>query len=361
MRSLLLAVLSLAAFAVPAIAAVQPPKGWPKHFAIGAQDSPGGAPSAKAQGRIDLRYQYLTGGLGSNGWRNWNENGTFVSRYVSESRRARVLPVFTYYQALPSSPIDGDEKERDLATIRDTATLRRYFDDFTLALKRIGKARAVVHVEPDLWGYVQMAARNDDARTVPGAVAFAKRFVRLRNRHAPNVLLAYHLSSWGTNRSHVASNFGPARTRGLARRSARFYRSLGTKFDLVFNDVADRDDGWRVHVNGERVARDHFEPGDFARHDRFLATFTRATRRAVALWQVPVGSSGLPDTWEQYRDNRLEWWLADGNGSHLRRTQRAGVIGLLFGGGADGCTTPRSDGGVFFRLASAYAKRPLRL
>jgi len=63
-----------------------------------------------------------------------------------------------------------------------------------------------------------MASRNDDARTVPGAVAFAKRFVALRNRYAPKVLLAYHLSAWGTNRSHVASNYGPARTRALARR-----------------------------------------------------------------------------------------------------------------------------------------------
>ena len=356
-----LAVLVLLAFAAPAEAAVRAPKGWPKHLAIGAADQPGGAASLKARGRVDLRYQYLTGGLGANGWSRWNPNGAFVSRYVAESRRAGLLPVFTYYQALPSSPGSGDEAQRDLATIADAATLRRYFADVALALRRIGRARAVLHVEPDLWGHVQMASRRDDARTVPGAVAFARRFVRLRDRHAPNVLLAYHLSSWGTNRSHVASNFGPARTRALARRSARFYRSLGTRFDLVFNDVADRDDGWRIHVNGERVPQHRFERGDFARHDRYLAAFTRATRKPVALWQLPVGSSGLPDTWQRYRDNRLEWWLRPGNQAHLRRTKRSGVIGLLFGAGADGCTTPRTDGGVFFRFAAAYARRRLPL
>ena len=98
------------AFAAPAAAgaAVKAPKGWPKHLAIGAADQPGGAPSAKARGRLDMRYQYLTGGVAGTGWSTWNPNGTFVSRYVSESRRAGLMPVLTYYQALPSSPVDGD-------------------------------------------------------------------------------------------------------------------------------------------------------------------------------------------------------------------------------------------------------------
>jgi hypothetical protein len=37
------------------------------------------------------------------------------------------------------------------------------------------------------------------------------------------------------------------------------------------------------------------------------------------------------------------------------------VIGLLFGGGADGTTSAQTDGGLFYRLASAYERHPLPL
>lgn len=37
------------------------------------------------------------------------------------------------------------------------------------------------------------------------------------------------------------------------------------------------------------------------------------------------------------------------------------MIGLLFGAGADGCTTSQTDGGHFFRHARAYARARLRL
>jgi hypothetical protein len=37
------------------------------------------------------------------------------------------------------------------------------------------------------------------------------------------------------------------------------------------------------------------------------------------------------------------------------------VIGLLYGGGADGTTTAQTDGGRFYRLAAAYERHPLPL
>ena len=72
----------------------------------------------------------------------------------------------------------------------------------------------MLHVEPDLWGFIEQRASNDDAATVPAVVAstglpelaglpnnvagFAQAIARLRDRYAPNVLLGYHLSTWGT-------------------------------------------------------------------------------------------------------------------------------------------------------------------
>ena len=100
---------------------------------------------------------------------------------------------------------------------------------------------------------------------------------------------------------------------------------------------------------------------DFARHDRYIARFVKRTHTPVVLWQLPLGDTLLSNTWGHYRDNRLQWWLGDPSGRHLRATRDAGVIGLLFGGGADGTTSSQTDGGFFYRLARVYLAHPLRL
>ena len=354
------------------------PPGWPSHLVVGVADQPGGAPQVAAH-RLDARYQYLAGGVDTgSGWATWNEDGTFVSRYVAESRRARVLPVLTYYMLLQSAGngAGGDEAEQDLAHLRDTALMRTYYADLRLALRRAAGTRTVLHVEPDLWGYVQQRARRaDDASSGPAAVAssgdpalaglpdtaagFAQAVVRLRDREAPDVVLAWHLSSWGTNDSPTANDLPGVRIDALAARSARFYRSLGAPFDVVFNDVADRDDGFRRVVLGERRVAHHWGPGDVRRHLRYVRGVSRATGRSVVLWQLPLGNRRLPNTDGRYRDNRVDLLL--GRRANLRRARAAGVIGLLFGAGASGCTTPATDGGHFYRLARRYARAPLRL
>ena len=143
----------------------------------------------------------------------------------------------------------------------------------------------------------------------------------------------------------------------LAARSADFYRSLQAHFDLVFNDVTDRDAGFYRVIEGNPHTA--WGPADFRRHDAYIAGFTRRTHVAVVLWQLPVGDTRLNNTWTHFRDNRLQWWLTDPTGQHLRATRNSGVIGLLFGGGADGTTGPNTDHGFFWRLARRYEARPL--
>jgi hypothetical protein len=176
---------------------------------------------------------------------------------------------------------------------------------------------------------------------------------------APHVLLAYHLSVWGTDEDLTNNKPSLARVDRLAAISAAFYQSLHAHFDLVFNDVTDRDAGYYQYV--ENDPRTWWGPADFARENRYIAGFTHRTRTAVVLWQLPLGDTHLNDTWGHYRDNRLQWWLGGGSAAHLRATRAAGVIGLLFGAGATGCTTAQSDGGFFFRLARRYEQHPLGL
>jgi hypothetical protein len=346
---------------------------------IGVTDGPGGAARVSARGDVAYRYQDLAGGVDRpGGWAAWNPNGTFVSRYVRESHAAGITPVLTYYTLLQSGPDRGaGEVGKDLANLADPALMRRWYADLRLALVRARQAargrRVIVHVEPDLWGYVQQRSRGDDARTVPAAVAssgdpelaglpdpaagYAQALVRLRDRHAPRVTLAWHLSTWGTGSGTTPGDPAARHIDALAARSARFARSLGARFDLVFNDVADRDDGFREKVLGERPVVHHWGPGDAARHLRWVRGVTRATRTPMVLWQLPLGNRRLPNTPKRYRDNRVD--LLIGSRAALHRVRAAGIVALLFGGGADGCTTAQTDGGHFFRLARAYARRPL--
>jgi hypothetical protein len=333
------------------------PMGWPHHLALGVSDSPGDAHTLRAQAPVDMRYQYLAGGVNTgHGWATWNPNGSFVSMYVRESFAAGMIPVFTYYQLLQSAPAVGsNEQAKDISNLRNPGTMSAYWADYSLLLRRVaasaGPRMVVIHVEPDLWGYLEQAGATKLARS------FAHHLIALRDRLAPHVLLAWHLSVWGTKEDPTYSKPSLPHMDHLAAISAAFYASLHAHFDLVFNDVTDRDAGFYQDVEGN--PHTWWGPADFIRHDRYIAGFTRRTHTAVVLWQLPVGDTHENDTWNHFRDNRLQWWFGAGSAAHLRATRDAGVIGLLFGAGAAGNTTPQTDGGFFYRLARGYEQHPL--
>src|SRR4051794_15444442 len=179
---------------------------------IGLSDGPGGAAKLRQAAPFEYRYQYLAAG-----WENWNPNGSFVTRYVRESVKAHLTPVFTLYTIRQSPPGRdvADEAKADLGNLRNRRTMKAWYANARLLFKRAGAfegRRVIVHVEPDLWGYVQQAAKGDRAASVPAVVGhglpnnvsgFARYLVRLRHKYAPNVRLAYHLSGGGAE-AHIA-------------------------------------------------------------------------------------------------------------------------------------------------------------
>ena len=282
-------------------------------------------------------------------------DGSFVSLYVAESRAAREIPVFTYYQLLQSKPGGGDEAHADLANLRDADTMHAYWADLETFFRRAaGPKPVVLHVEPDLWGYIEQASTGDDAASVPAVVpdglpqtaaGFAQEFVRMRDRLAPNVILAWHMSGWGTGHD-IAIEDPPDRTVvAYATRSAAFYRSLDAAFDLSFEDFSDRDAGFYEKV--EHVSTAWFTAADFHRHLLYGRTFVRLAGIRMAAWQIPLGNTrmrAMDDTTGHYQDNRVQWLLDGAHGrAHLRAYVRAGYVGFLFGGGAGG-TTCACDG-----------------
>jgi hypothetical protein len=368
---------------------------------------PGDATKMRRTAPFRFRYQYLAGGVNTGqGWATWNENGSFVTRYIRDSVAHKMIPVFPYYMLLQSSPAGRDEKQTDLAHIDNVALMRAYYADLKLFFQRARqatKSSVVLHVEPDFWGYAQQASQNDNASTVPAAVAstglpelaalpdtvagFAQAVVLLRDQLAPNVLLAYHMSGWGT--MHAISYEDPpdVTVRRYAARSAAFEKSLGARFDLSFEDFSDRDAGYYKKIQGDPNA--WFKPADFHRHVLYTQVFVQRTGLRMVAWQIPYGNTIMRaenNTWNHFQDNRVQWLLNEPKRTHLRAYVKAGVVAFLFGRGADGntcacdaahdgVTNPKSingnkrrsyssddDGGFFRNRAKNYYKhKVLRL
>ena len=106
---------------------------------------------------------------------------------------------------------------------------------------------AIVHVEPDFWGYAQQRARRTTGHpsTLPVLVGgivpecgdladdlsgMGRCMVRLTRRLAPNVVLGFHASGFGSL--------------GSPKRVARFLDQCGaTEADFIAIDALDRDAG----------------------------------------------------------------------------------------------------------------------
>ena len=380
--------------------AVSPPPGLPAHFGLGLAAHPdqsglygwmpeAGVPWAYA-------YQYLAGGVNTgNGWATWNTAGRFVTSYAQGAAALGAIPVFPYYMLLQSNGQCGacGEAQRDLAHLNDPAVMERYFADFELLMKRLGTEThdgiagfgrpAIVHVEPDLSGYAMQAARNparcygfctgtgNSPAFVRAAVArsghpaahglpdtyqgFNWALLRLRDRYAPNVLLAVHVSSWATGMDVGSSSDARLDVVRLGEETGQFTRMSGaavvegapaglSTYDLVFNDVLDRDAGFYALVLRDRSRwwdRLNVTLPNFHRREQHVGAINRVTGKPMLVWQVPLGNQvfrTMDNTDGHYQDNRAEYFL-----EHIDELRAVGIVGLLFGRGNGGSTTNTDD------------------
>jgi hypothetical protein len=337
------------------------PAGWPTTMQIGVSDWPGNAANTAAAADFGFRYQYLAGGVNTgDGWANWNANGEFVTYYAQDSINHGITPVFTYYQIYQSNPGRSQGESAGIAqNLQNTSTMSAYYNDLKLFFQRAGAFRnnqVVLHVEPDLWGFMQQRATGDNAATVPVSVAssgmsdvnglpnnlsgFARAIDRLRDTYAPNVVLGYHNSTWGTGNDIVLSNPSNSTIDTLATRAANFYASLQSGFDIIFAEFTDRDAGFKQYIYGDGGAS-WWDAGDFDRYARFLGGVSNATGKRIVLWQIPYGNTkmrAMNNTWNHYQDNKVETFFDDPARTRLNAYRDAGVVAFLFGRGADGVT-----------------------
>jgi hypothetical protein len=355
MVAALLLALNVAAFAQAPL-----PPSWPPQMELGMADGPGGAAAMRSTAPFAFRYQYLAGGVNTgNGWANWNPNGDFARFYIQDSTANSIIPVFTYYMMLQSTPGGGSESDADFTNLNNASTMTAYYNDVKLFFQKAGAfpgKTVVLHLEPDLWGYLEQRATNDVASTVTAKVSetglpelaglpsnvsgFARAIIKLRDTYAPNVLVAYHISVWGTGNDIALSNPPDATVDALGARAAAFYNSLGANFDLAFSEFSDRDAAFKQFVYGDG-GQSWWDAADFGRNVRFLGDFSSATSKRIVMWQIPLGNTRMRaqnNTPGHYQDNRPEWLLDEPARTHLTAYRDAGVVAFLFGGGAGGTT-----------------------
>lgn len=338
-----------------------------------------------AQAPFDFRYLYLAGGLftspepcsscnaqcSASWWGCWQDPaqppGAYVRNFVSRAADRGQLPMITYYEQLQTS--GAQEGTPQVQTMADVNQLHRYFADWRFLLQQIGGARAILHVEPDLWGYMQHL--NADPSAIPVAVAtanptdcasepntavgFGRCMVKMARQYAPNARIGFHASAWGSKRDVAYNTDASLDVTAEANKVADFLLAAGAdRTDFIVVEALDRDSGYY-----ESLGRDRWWDSTNTTLPNFHQAFTwvRAITERMQLpslwWQLPVGNTSLPDVSGQWRDNRVEYFFA-----HPDQVAATNAIGFAFGAGATGQTTPESDNGLLVTKTKEYASSP---
>ena len=282
---------------------------------------------------------------------------------MNENASPKQIPMFTYYEELQAS--GSGEGTAQVAALNDATFLGRYLADWRFVLQKIGTHAALLHIEPDLWGYVEHL--NSDPRTVPAkvttanpddcagyensAAGVAKCMIHMVRLYAPNAKVGLHASAWGTKIDVLGNRDAKLDVAAEAQKLVAFLTALGAKDgDFIVADPSDRDAGFY-----EAQGRDTWWDDTNATLPNFhqAFTWTKALAEGLGLpviyWQIPVGNMKLDNTNLHYQDNRLDYFFA-----HMDEVAAAHIVGLFFGAGADGPTTPETDGGNFVSKTAAY-------
>jgi hypothetical protein len=356
-----------------------------------------GADRTAAKPGFHLRYQYLAGplapteacldparakaeGCGAEWWGTWQSPdappGAFVRGFVTRAEAAGLVPMLTYYVLLHAS--GAGEGAGEVNAVADPAFLRRYLDDYRFFLSQLGCHRALVHLEPDFWGYAQQEAvrTGRDASGLAAAVRLAnpldcggepdtvaglgRCMIAMARRWAPNARVGLHASGWATNVDCIHNRSPSLDVAARGAQTGAFLAEAGAaQGDFVVADLADRDAGWR-EAQGQDTwldATDAVLP-TFAQAFRWSRAVSDAVGRPLVWWQVPVGDLDLSDVPYAWRDNTVRYFF-----DHPAAVVASGAIAVAFGAGADGQTTPESDGGRLAERAAALEAaggQPLR-
>ncbi len=364
--------------------------------------------AAAAMAPFDIRYLYISGGLfdsptpctacGSsctaagkvctNGCAWWGCYNTPPGMYAGYFMQAAAkpspaqVPMFTYYEILQTAQGTFTNFAEGAAEVTQaapsTALMTRYYADWRFLLQQIGQNKALLHIEPDFWGYARQAGsptslaaavasanptdcgalpehhrRHGSVSDLDGAQVRAERargavVVGLERRQQHEQERRRHDRRQG--RRHFSGGLRAEQRRLRRRRDQRSRRRLLPDREgdqqLVGcdrHDVAELRAGSRLGQGADRGAGDagallaDAPSATRARTTRPTTTRTTASTTSSAAAR-PASQSAAPTTVP----------------AHWSALAAAHVIGVAFGAGAGEQTTPETDGGYLVSKTKAY-------
>jgi hypothetical protein len=307
----------------------------------------------------DYVYQYIT-----YGWETWG--GNFVGRFVDQAWDKGFVPMVVVYMFIGVPPDCGEGGACYAEKLQNATAVAAYLDSLERAAQEAaGSGTVIFNLEPDFYGYMQALSNAgdrppgvnpDDPASIPVALnksgyannlaGFGRYVVDMIHTTAPNALVAPMASTWATGSDPQVVSAPQAMQ--MASRAAAFIDAMGgAQADLLVVEWSDRDAGSGLRPWWNDTDQDTPRP---TRAILWESALSRAAHKRLLLWQVPVGNMALDNTCEHYQDNRAAYAFA-----HPRDLFDAGVIGVLFGGGATCMTEVWTDGGfVAAQGAIAY-------
>jgi hypothetical protein len=356
-----------------------------------------------AMAPFDLRYDYVSGGFfdgaapcascatgcttgggahscsnaggGCGWWGCWQYDqdppGAYVRSFASTCAKAAPaqIPMISYYQILQASGVQEGSAEVTSAANNQTL-MARYFADWRFLLQQIGQGVAILHIEPDFWGYAQQytTTHGGTAHSLPAAVATANAtdcgsiensiagmgqcMVAMVRKYAPHALVGLHASAWSTNMDVAGNTSASFNVAGEAAKTAAFLAACGeSSADVVVVETSDRDAGYYQAQQGKNTWWDATNATlpDFHQDLAWVKALAEALGKPALYWQTPLGNASQGNTANHWKDNRVDYFFA-----HMSELAGAHAIGAAFGAGAGDQTTPESDGGNFVTKAKGY-------
>lgn len=308
--------------------------------------------------QLDLHYVFLTGLAGQGGWPDWNPGGWYPVVVGNVDAQRGVTPVFTVLT------LNG-RGEGDLTVLTDADYMAAHWSGAELLLTRLGTdfdAPAIIHLEPNFWGEVEVAAPTDpttipailhaSCSTLPAdATGIGRCWLALARELAPKVRVGFHVSRWPAEE--------PADI-------VAYLRLLGAaEADLAVVETLNRDAGCfeaaAPECTGEGTyywdATNQTSP-NFREHLEFCRSVADGLALPLLWWQLPFGvpSETPGGTPGHYRDNRVAYLFA-----HPDEFVAVGGLGAVFGVAATNQTYPGTDGGQFVDAVTAYLAAPTPL
>jgi hypothetical protein len=363
------------------------------HMIVGLANDSTAAPMAP----FDLQYQYISGefsdGTGpcasctsgctvtskdctaspTSGcwWGCWQDTsqppGEFPGNFGGTCKGASPpqIPMFTYYMLLQSSGVtEGAPEVTQAAT--GASFMGRYFADWRFLLQKIGQTIALLHIEPDFWGYAEQqsedptslkaavaTANATDCGSMPNTIAgMGQCMIAMVRKYAPHAMVALHASAWGTNVDAAGNTDPTLDVAAVAKKTATFLGACGESgADYVVVETSDRDAGYYQVVESKNTWWDatNAKLPTFHQDFAYVKALTEALNKPALYWQTPLGNTSLPNTNDHYQDNRVDYFFG-----HMSELAAAHAVGVAYGAGAGGCTTPDTDSGNFVTKAKAY-------